>query len=431
MLPLLGDFESKGMFMDLIAESAGVKKEDVAGSDLFLYSRIPARSGARTTSSSPPDTWTIWNAATPTSGDFWTPRRTRTAFPCTPSSTTRKWAAAPSGARIPRSLPTRWAHWRLLRPDGGAEPHCGGLQLHDLRGQRPRRASQSHGCGGSREPSADEQGHCHQVQRQSEVHHRLRFRHRLQDGVRKNGRASAGVHQPLRHGRRLHAGQPLQHVSLNTVDVGLAQLAMHSPLMRRPARRTRLSGAGHAGVLLSRPEGRDREAILCGNFCNSSEEEISTGDFLFCAPQLFPNLSNCYRFEVVIRFAYCYDAFVAGKPAEFEPRRRGKSKEHEKKLRYIRYSAQYWRQDCCCPRPLRPWRRRQRRPLPRWLLPPLLRLRMSRRTAGARRRWIMSARRGLMKGTSKTDVFPQWDADPRHVRHGVCPAGGRADRKLF
>lgn len=41
MLPLLGDSSAKGMFMDLIAESAGVKKEDIAGSDLFLYSRTP------------------------------------------------------------------------------------------------------------------------------------------------------------------------------------------------------------------------------------------------------------------------------------------------------------------------------------------------------------------------------------------------------
>lgn len=41
MLPLLGDFESKGMFMDLIAQSAGVKKADIAGNDLFLYSRTP------------------------------------------------------------------------------------------------------------------------------------------------------------------------------------------------------------------------------------------------------------------------------------------------------------------------------------------------------------------------------------------------------
>ena len=41
MLPLLGDLDAKGSFMDIIAESAGVKKENVAGSDLFLYSRTP------------------------------------------------------------------------------------------------------------------------------------------------------------------------------------------------------------------------------------------------------------------------------------------------------------------------------------------------------------------------------------------------------
>ena len=41
MLPVLGDSRAKGRFMDIVAESAGVKKEDIAGSDLFLYSRTP------------------------------------------------------------------------------------------------------------------------------------------------------------------------------------------------------------------------------------------------------------------------------------------------------------------------------------------------------------------------------------------------------
>ena len=41
MLPILGDAGAKGCFMDCIAESAGVEKDVIAGSDLFLYSRTP------------------------------------------------------------------------------------------------------------------------------------------------------------------------------------------------------------------------------------------------------------------------------------------------------------------------------------------------------------------------------------------------------
>lgn len=39
MLPLFGDINSKGKFMEIIAESAGVKKEDIISTDLFLYNR--------------------------------------------------------------------------------------------------------------------------------------------------------------------------------------------------------------------------------------------------------------------------------------------------------------------------------------------------------------------------------------------------------
>lgn len=39
MLPLLGDETAKGKFMDLVAENVGVKKEDILGTDLFLYCR--------------------------------------------------------------------------------------------------------------------------------------------------------------------------------------------------------------------------------------------------------------------------------------------------------------------------------------------------------------------------------------------------------
>lgn len=39
MLPLLGDEGAKGCFMDIVAESVGVQKADILGSDLFLYCR--------------------------------------------------------------------------------------------------------------------------------------------------------------------------------------------------------------------------------------------------------------------------------------------------------------------------------------------------------------------------------------------------------
>jgi len=39
MLPVLGDESAKGTFMKIVAESAGVKEEDIIGHDLFLYPR--------------------------------------------------------------------------------------------------------------------------------------------------------------------------------------------------------------------------------------------------------------------------------------------------------------------------------------------------------------------------------------------------------
>lgn len=39
MLPLFGDEGAKGTFMDLVAETAGVERDDVLGSDLYLYCR--------------------------------------------------------------------------------------------------------------------------------------------------------------------------------------------------------------------------------------------------------------------------------------------------------------------------------------------------------------------------------------------------------
>lgn len=40
MLPLYGDFAAKGTFMKIIAEAAGVEEEDILGHDLFLYNRV-------------------------------------------------------------------------------------------------------------------------------------------------------------------------------------------------------------------------------------------------------------------------------------------------------------------------------------------------------------------------------------------------------
>ena len=41
MLPLYGGADAKGTFMETVAESAGVKKEDILGHDLYLYNRVP------------------------------------------------------------------------------------------------------------------------------------------------------------------------------------------------------------------------------------------------------------------------------------------------------------------------------------------------------------------------------------------------------
>lgn len=41
MLPLFGGGDAKGKLMQIIAESAGVKEEDILGNDLYLYNRMP------------------------------------------------------------------------------------------------------------------------------------------------------------------------------------------------------------------------------------------------------------------------------------------------------------------------------------------------------------------------------------------------------
>lgn len=41
MLPLYGGADAKGTFMETVAESAGVKREDILGHDLYLYNRVP------------------------------------------------------------------------------------------------------------------------------------------------------------------------------------------------------------------------------------------------------------------------------------------------------------------------------------------------------------------------------------------------------
>ncbi|MBO6241943.1 MAG: M18 family aminopeptidase [Butyrivibrio sp.] len=47
MLPIFGDEASKDSFFDVVAESAGIKKEDILSHDLFLYNRVK---------------WTTWGA---------------------------------------------------------------------------------------------------------------------------------------------------------------------------------------------------------------------------------------------------------------------------------------------------------------------------------------------------------------------------------
>ena len=40
MLPIFGDADSKDKFFDVVADAAGVKREDILGHDLFLYNRV-------------------------------------------------------------------------------------------------------------------------------------------------------------------------------------------------------------------------------------------------------------------------------------------------------------------------------------------------------------------------------------------------------
>lgn len=40
MLPVLGDIDSKDKFFEIVADSAGVSKDDILGHDLFLYNRV-------------------------------------------------------------------------------------------------------------------------------------------------------------------------------------------------------------------------------------------------------------------------------------------------------------------------------------------------------------------------------------------------------
>lgn len=42
MIPIYGDETSKGTFMNMVAKTVGVKREDILGSDLFLYNRSAA-----------------------------------------------------------------------------------------------------------------------------------------------------------------------------------------------------------------------------------------------------------------------------------------------------------------------------------------------------------------------------------------------------
>lgn len=45
MLPLYSGSGEKGNFMRMLAEEAEIRPEDILGHDLFLYNRMPERSG--------------------------------------------------------------------------------------------------------------------------------------------------------------------------------------------------------------------------------------------------------------------------------------------------------------------------------------------------------------------------------------------------
>ena len=103
MIPLFGGHDSKGTFMKLVADAAGVHEEDILGHDLFLYSRMPGTIWGLEMSSFSCGRIDDLQCAFASLKGFLrvNPRRGLRSMPCL---IMRKWAAVPSRERIPPSL---------------------------------------------------------------------------------------------------------------------------------------------------------------------------------------------------------------------------------------------------------------------------------------------------------------------------------------
>ena len=59
LLPLFGEASAKGKFQKILAETAGVKEEEILGHDLFLYNRQKGTIWAHRKSLFPSEGWMI------------------------------------------------------------------------------------------------------------------------------------------------------------------------------------------------------------------------------------------------------------------------------------------------------------------------------------------------------------------------------------
>ena len=231
MLPVVGEASSKGKLMKLVAENAGVKEEDILSTDLFLYNRAKG---------------TIWGLEK----EFLSAGRLDD-LQCAFASMKGFLAAVPGesvpvcavfdneevGSSTKQGAASTFLESTLRRLNG-ALGRTEEEYLSAVAGSFMIFADNAHAvhpntqiCR-SYESSGHERRNCHQIQCQPEVHGRTQFPRPFSScSASADKRTVPDFCQPFRYGRRLHFLGNIANtkVSLNTVDIGLPQLAMHSP----------------------------------------------------------------------------------------------------------------------------------------------------------------------------------------------------------
>lgn len=71
MIPIWGDEKAEGTFLAMAAEQAGVEEKDLISTDLFLYNRMPGRSGELMESIYPARIWMMYSVPMLRSGLYW------------------------------------------------------------------------------------------------------------------------------------------------------------------------------------------------------------------------------------------------------------------------------------------------------------------------------------------------------------------------